>query len=678
MRRTWLLGITALLIGALVLPFASGCSPMQAAEGYVVLVPQTLHSGSTESVSFSLFGSDGPARDRVEVRVLQDGKEIAKASSVVDGKGTVEFDVPDVEEGDYTVVVKGTGFEQQAVVRIDKPVVVFLETDKPIYKPGQTIHMRAMTLDSELKPLRENVTIEVLEAKGIKIFRAEVETDEYGMVSLELPLSSEPNLGVWKIRAETDKADTQLDVRVERYVLPKYEVKVELPREWFLVSEPLEGNVSSEYSFGKPVKGELEIVASRYVGEWEEYATFTDDIDGSADFEIPAADYVAGVPEAGGQGNVMLDITVTEDVTGYVERTSRLLTVADSPLNLQLIPEGAVFKPGLAFNFLVVTETPDNQPVDANVQIEVTYLDEEFKDIKTEKDDVKTKDGKALFEINPPKEAVALSVRANSEGKYVEQELESSYSPSGNFIHIEQLSEGVPQVGEDIEFKVYSTSEARNFYYEVVSRDRIVFSGYTKDREFSFQTTPLMAPASRLLVYQVLPNSEVAADYLPFKAAGVYPHNVEVGFSEEEARPGDDIEINISTEGRAMVGLAAVDKSVFILAENRLNLQQVFAELERLYMDPQAELHEVNIYPVIETRGAAEVFENAGVVVLSNHDVPAGKQFEWEGQEGFWDGLLGLFNKGGIMVEEAEMAMDAEEGAVAPAVQQGWHHGGGG
>ena len=40
------------------------------------------------------------------------------------------------------------------------------------------------------------------------------------------------------------------------------------------------------------------------------------------------------------------------------------------------------------------------------------------------------------------------------------------------------------------------------------------------------------------------------------------------------------------------MGLAAVDRSVFILAENRLNLQQVFDELERLYQKPQAELHE--------------------------------------------------------------------------------------
>ncbi|MCK5213510.1 MAG: alpha-2-macroglobulin, partial [Dehalococcoidia bacterium] len=182
--------------------------------------------------------------------------------------------------------------------------------------------------------------------------------------------------------------------------------------------------------------------------------------------------------------------------------------------------------------------------------------------------------------------------------------------------------------------------------------------------------TPLMAPGSRLLVFQVLPNSEVAADYLPFKVEGTYPHALEVSFSEDEAEPGDEISINVSADGQSKVGLAAVDKSVFILAENRLNLQQVFAELERLYMDPQAELHEVNIYPVIETKGAAEVFEDAGVVVLSNHDVPQGQQYEWTGQEGFWDGLMRLFNKGGMMVEEAEMAMD-EAGAMPPQAAPG-------
>ena len=662
MKRTWWFGFSCLLIVAMVIPFAPGCTPVQAAEGYVVLVPKTVHSGSDASIAFNLYDSDGPVRDRVEVRLLQGSKEIAKGSATVDGNGTVVLAVPDVDEGDYTVVVRGTGFEKRAPVRVDKTLVIFLESDKPIYKPGQTIRMRVLTLDSELKPVRQEVTVEVLDAKGIKLIRTVAQSDEYGMVNLDLPLADELNLGMWKIKAEAGNAKTQLDVRVERYVLPKYDVNVELTRGWFLVNDPITGSVSSEYSFGRPVKGEMEIVASRYVGQWEEYATFRADIDGSADFRLPAAGYVAGVPEAGGQGNILLDITVTEDVTGYVERTSRLLTVADSPVNLILIPEGAVFKPGLPFSFLIITETPDNQPVDAKVHLEVTFLDGEFKDIKSVTRDVTTKNGTALFEVEPPAAAVALSITAQSEGKSVERVVEASYSPSANFIHVEQVSEGVPQVGDDIEFMVHSTQEARTFYYEVVSRDRIVFSGYTKDRQFSFQTTPLMAPSSRLLVYQVLPTSEVAADYVPFKVTGAYPHDVQVSFNTDEAEPGDDVEIRVQTEGRAMVGLAAVDKSVFILAENRLNLQQVFAELERLYMDPQAELHEVSIYPAIETKGAAEVFSDAGVVVLSNAEVPAGKRFEWQGQEGFWKGLFNFLAKGGMM-PEALMGRDA---AVPP------------
>jgi hypothetical protein len=70
----------------------------------------------------------------------------------------------------------------------------------------------------------------------------------------------------------TAQRAAQLDVRVERYVLPKYEIKVELPKEWVLASETIVGTVSAEYSFGKPVQGEVEIVAARYVGTWEEYA----------------------------------------------------------------------------------------------------------------------------------------------------------------------------------------------------------------------------------------------------------------------------------------------------------------------------------------------------------------------------------------------------------------------
>ncbi len=663
MKSKVFIAVAFTLILTLFASVMPGCScPAEAADSYMAIIPKVLHSDSTESLSLSLFSEGRPVRGSIEVALLSEGKEIHKVQKDINGKGTIEIDIPDVEEGRYEIQVKGTGFEDKASVRVEKSFLVFLETDKPIYKPGQSIHMRALTLNSELRPVTESVTIEILDAKGIKIFRSKVDTDDYGMAMLDLPVSQEPNMGVWKISAVTEKAETQLDVRVEEYVLPKYEVKVELPREWYMVNEPITGVVSAEYSFGKPVKGELEIKATRYVGEWQEYATFSKTVDGETEFELPAVGYVAGVPAAGGLGNVMLDITVKEKTTGYEEKTSKLLTVAESPLNIQIIPESSVFKPGLPFSLLIITETPGNEPVETEVAATITYLDKDYQDIKQDKKEVKTGKGKAIIEITPPENSVALTIETAAEGAQAEKVLEASYSPSGNFIHVEQVTEGIPQIGQQVIFEVHSTRQAVNFYYEVVSRGKVVFSDYTRNRAIAFDTTPLMAPSSRLLVYQILPNSEVAADYIPFDVEAAYPHDVEVEFSQEEARPGEEVEIDIRTEGEARVGIAAVDKSVFILTENRLNLQQVFDELERLYMAPQVELHEVSIYPAITTKGALEVFDDAGVVVLSNNEIPAGEEYQWEGQSGFWEGVWNFFRGGDVMVGE----MEEEAGAMPP------------
>ena len=422
--------------------------------------------------------------------------------------------------------------------------------------------------------------------------------------------------------------ETELDVRVEEYVLPKYEVKVATEREWVLAGDPITGTVSGEYSFGKPVEGDVEIIASRYVGQWEEFARFSGPIDGETQFELRPVGFVAGVPQAGGQGNVTLDVTIREKGTGYVERTSKLLTVVASPITLKVIPESRVFKPGLEMGYLVVAQTPDGAPVDTDVTLTIDYVNESFWTEATDRRKVTTSGGKALVKTDPPQGAVALSLWAEANGSYTSLTLQSGHSPSGNFIHVEQLTRGDIKAGDIVRFHVNSTKEASNFYYEVLSRGMTLFTGVSQGPEIEFTATHLMAPSSRLLVYQILPNNEIAADYLPFSVRAAYPHEVSVGFGQEEARPGDPVDIDIQTQGESRVGLVAVDRSVFILAENRLNLQQVFNELERLYLEPQAELHDARYLETIETRGALETFEAAGTIVLTNKEVPSGESFD--------------------------------------------------
>ncbi len=142
-------------------------------------------------------------------------------------------------------------------------------------------------------------------------------------------------------------------------------------------------------------------------------------------------------------GNVTLDITVEERATGYEEKTTRLLTVSESPVSLQLIPEGSAFKPSLPFTFLVVTETPDNKPTESKVSVEISYLGDKLEEIDHESKQVQTDNGLAMLTVTPPEEAVALMAEANTpEGAYTFVALDAAYSPSGNFIHVEQASRG--------------------------------------------------------------------------------------------------------------------------------------------------------------------------------------------------------------------------------------------
>ena len=655
-----LLGIPVLLITILLAATACGGSPKETApltinppptetplpkprpitywrhvDGYMVVTSEVLRSGQTHNIPVSLFRGAEPAEGtvRLELSEPDGGREVARAERFVRGSGSVPLAVPQGADGFYTLRVSGEGtsggsFDDSARVQVQAaPVILFLETDKPIYKPGQELRIRALRLSSDLKPIPGPVTVEIQDAKGIKVYKREVEADEFGMASASLPLSSEPNLGIWKLTALSGGQTAHLDVRVEEYSLPKYEITVDMPQDWILVNDAVVGMVSAEYNFGKPVRGDVEIVASRYVGQWEEYATFTKEIDGETSFELPAPGYVAGSPAAGGQGNLQLNVTVREQGTGYVEQTSRLITVAASPVNLQLIPAGSYFSPGLPFSMLLVAETPGNEPVDADAEIHLDYYGEELERIGRESLDAEVTGGKALVELSPPAEAVAMTVTARTTGGGAQLALQASYSPSGNFIDVEQTGDPLLEVGGQADFRVHSTSEERNFYYEVLSRGRVIFSSMARTPEIAFSLTPDMAPSARLVVYQILPNNEVAADYLPFQVTAGYPMQISAGFSVEQARPGDSVDILVNTAGAAKVGLTAVDRSVFILAENRLNLQQVFAELERLYTAPRAEVHLEYLPDVVVTRGAADTFREAGLLTLSNRQAPTGAEF---------------------------------------------------
>ncbi len=636
-----------------------------AGDEFFILAPRVLFSGGESSITMAAFEDGQPVSRCIEYTLTDENNtevSLITASTAGAGNSVASFEVPDVKEGRYVLTARPAGYGRNftATVEVVRNNPLFIETDKPIYKPGQTIHGRILSLNNNLVPVEQDILVEITDAKGIKVFKEEMSSNEYGVASFDLPLASELNLGTWKIKATAGDSISNVDIQVDKYVLPKFDVTVSTPRDWFLVSDRITGTVSSSYFFGKDVEGEVLVEASRYVGEWEQYATYDAKLDnGSVDFELPAVGYAAGTYGAGGQASLILNVTVT-DTGNHSETSNKLLTIAESPLVLQIIPESSYIKPGMPLQVLVVTKDPGGKPVDTQVTVDVTFRDESYQDT-ADQQTISTKNGGALLTYDVPASALQCSITANADNAYAYKEMNAVYSPSASFIHISQLSNGIPEVGDVVTFRVYSTNPGTVFY-DVFANGRTVYSGTSREQDINVPVTLQMSPQAKVVAYMINPDSEVSVDVLPFDVQFSSKVDLKTSFDNGSAEPGENVTVYFDAGSRSMIGFSIVDESVYSLSGGRLNLKQVFDELEKRFMEPQAESH-----PSWYREGAYEMLEGTGVTVMASPgiNVPRSQnRAEWEA-DGFAGGFVDMDKAlGNEMAVEApvmeEAPMDAD------------------
>jgi CD109 antigen len=611
----------------------------------LVVAPKAVYAGAEAAVSITAIGLADKAPASVPVRGqlrVDASRSLVLFSGATDGEGRLaaSFQTPDVAPGAYSLEIQVSGVAEPltADVQVRQMPVLLIETDKPIYKPGQTIKGRVLVLSNNLKPASSEVNVEITDGKGVKIFRKLLASNVFGVAPFELPLATELNFGTWKITAESGSASGSIDVRVEKYVLPRFKVELITERDYFLVDEEIAGTVKADYFFGKPVEGTVEVHASRYVGVWEEYATYTRTLsDGTAGFTLPPVRYVSGTSGAGGAGSVQLEVTVT-DTSEHDEKTTKLLKITESTIQHQLIAALRSLTPGRPFDVLLIAQTPDGDPLTVSTRTVCEYYDQNYNKICDETISHSKVEGSATITLTAPQKTSWAYIRssASNDDDNAETELTiyAAYSPTDSFLHISRASDSAVNVGDAVEIDVFRTHDA-TIYYDVFANGRTVFSDATIGSRIIFQATAQMVPAAKVVAYIINPNNEISADTLPFEVAIHNPAELDVQFDADEVLPGEPVRLSVRADAEAMVGIAIVDESVYALNKNRLNMQQVFDELERRFMEPQAEAHDD--YPY-STYGAYDVFNDAGLQVLtsSSLEVPQGTEVWW-----WWDWVRG-------------------------------------
>ena len=326
-----------------------------------------------------------------------------------------QFSLSVVGEGGETLLG-----EQAPTVAVSAGVQLLASLDKPMYQPGQTVRARVLAYSPALQPVERDILLTVEDPKGFKIFKASASTGPSGVAAFDVPMASEATLGAYKLTAEAGAAATEAAFDLEKYTLPRFEVTVELDQALLTAdsssgaeaSRILSGRVTAAYTYGKPVRGTVSLVAQKTQGPWRafpprggvigaELAKLAGlPIDGTATFDL---DIGAGAQLYGGQ-QVNVTAVVTDEATGDTEDAEVLVDVLTGDTEVTLTVDEK-FKPGIPLAGEVIAKDAAGLPVPGRYKAEITLRTSSWSrdPVVHESGDIDVgESGQATFEVDVP------------------------------------------------------------------------------------------------------------------------------------------------------------------------------------------------------------------------------------------------------------------------------------
>jgi hypothetical protein len=149
-------------------------------------------------------------------------------------------------------------------ILVDQFPRILITTDKPLYQPGQVMHIRALVLTPSRQALANHDTsFKICDPEGAILYRTILTTSRFGVASADWSIPENTRLGDYRIWVGIDGGDdkTAQDVRISRYELPNFRVNVDLDRKFYLPGQNATVTVRADYLFGQPVlRGKVRVV----------------------------------------------------------------------------------------------------------------------------------------------------------------------------------------------------------------------------------------------------------------------------------------------------------------------------------------------------------------------------------------------------------------------------------
>lgn len=239
------------------------------------------------------------------------------------------------------------------------PAPIHIVTDKPLYQPGQTIRFAVLAMNQKyLQPLSEEpVVVTVFDGRGNQVDRQELVSSENGIAAGTVPLSSDPNPGEWRIRAQAGAYRREIGVTVKRYVRRRMEIRDNLSSAYFSPGKTTTATFDITYFNGKPATGvavTLKMTCPDLFGKPYSFSATTDS-NGRAAFTLSPLGQ-----RRDKDTTVMLEAVV--DDGGSPEKWKREVAFYSQPIRLAILPEAGHVRANTENRLLLSAWNPDGSP----------------------------------------------------------------------------------------------------------------------------------------------------------------------------------------------------------------------------------------------------------------------------------------------------------------------------
>jgi hypothetical protein len=496
-------------------------------------------------------------------------------------------------------------------VTAGQPLRLLLSSDKPLYQPGQQIHLRLLALGAvDGRPAGgETVELVVQDPGGNKVFRKSLQASRFGVAAADFTLAEQTAHGRYTLLAAVGAARAQQGVEVRPYTLPRFSVHLATERGFYLPGQRVEGMLRSEYFYGKPVaSAELRLSAGPADAESVVQIDGRTDSNGVFRFGFDLPEAPAG-PLPAPSAAYLLSAQVI-DASGHLEQALETIPIAGAPLVIEAMPESGRLAYGLENKVYIRTSYPDGRPAPATLLVRKGFeLPDGAPRIANSRPEELHTDASGWAELLwTPRGSrwgkAILDVTAHDAAGVTAREsfrLDRVSFPDGNLLL--RPDRAVYAASGTMRLEVFSDIDSKSVYLDVSKAGQIVrtLAAPLRDgrAELLLRLEPELHGTLELHAYVLKINGELEGDTRLVVVESGSRLSLDVSAKRDVHRPGETATLRLQAaraDGTplsepAAIGVAVVDESVYALRNEDVAQAHLHFLLARELLEPEVRLH---------------------------------------------------------------------------------------